>query len=955
MDRHHSFINVITPPNTATPRDGALILRDWSSVQNNPVLCPPPRPPPAPSDFPKDRLSFAQLERLTSNDFKQVDFSLLSIDIIDKLGPIHFQAKGKSCQWTTPPPSMCFSFKLLRQWGRTSSDARIQFVSTKQQPSSCYKRKEFNKENENDNIQEDNSNIKRHRSDDQEAHPITPCCGISFEIMSVRTRDPIMLVMGFKRIVADALHQRSSAFANDLPWPVNDVVFPGAIYSGHSNTVRMLLKHNGNSNFGFVSVDCSGSAQLDSGPCKACSLEHSIRFLKEKCLYTPESVLRPTNLDTTRLDLIHSPTLLRMRSRQLSSKIHNLQMKSSYLSAQLTKVRETVRNEPEMELSPALKESLVIDHPAELYSDEIKTIWNEALNGETIERQALAKALFDECQVHAQRSKVSGKQSVRFSKNLMAWAIQMRVKMGSGSYSFAAQAMGLPSDATVKRAMNAQASSSSVAVNGGICYHSIHMMCEQVEQSYPNETIPLQSPRRAVSIAYDTTSCMENLEVSDSSGQIVGCAFDDDDGKNAFQATLDSLADIFEVGEQDTESDQDAEPPLQFKKAKHFGVFIATTMDKKGKRILRTVARHAIHAVSHDFLCNVVEEVVLALFNKQLIVVTIGMDGAVENRLWCKWIATHTVDDLINLGILPIEWKSDSLLPTSQKIGFVHPCFHEADNVFIVFTPDMPHLMKKIVNAMEYTGNPDKKRDLEIAGRKISLSMIQECYDRSEGPGRLRTTRLSEDHFDKNCNSRMRTYLAVQILSQRTEAMVGDSLESDEEMDAYSELRKFLLLFDRVVDIMNAHNKGHDGIDGKDHKDLKHLLDVVRYVEKWRQEVEAKANESDINQSNKFLPFTTYEDLVWMTFGVAYLVHKYCGDTQSTYFKIDLGGFGSDCCEYRFGNLKHRYTNRLTIKNANYGTFASECINAQPFNAKNCGNTSGNKLLKTAGFSTDGY
>ena len=142
---------------------------------------------------------------------------------------------------------------------------------------------------------------------------------------------------------------------------------------------------------------------------------------------------------------------------------------------------------------------------------------------------------------------------------------------------------------------------------------------------------------------------------------------------------------------------------------------------------------------------------------------------------------THSIDDFVDIGLLPPHFQDDPLLPTSIKFAFVHPSFEPEDNVFIVLTPDMPHLVKKIVNAMEYSSDVDKQRDLEIGGRKINLGMIQTCYEMMEYPGHLRTTRLLKDYFDKNCNSRMRTYLAVQILSTRTEAMVDDALCNDEE------------------------------------------------------------------------------------------------------------------------------------------------------------------------------
>ena len=59
-----------------------------------------------------------------------------------------------------------------------------------------------------------------------------------------------------------------------------------------------------------------------------------------------------------------------------------------------------------------------------------------------------------------------------------------------------------------------------------------------------------------------------------------------------------------------------------------------------------------------------------------------------------------------------------------MKIAYLHPCFDPGEKVFIVIHPDMPHLIKKIVNALENSSDPRSKRFLKRKGKKLSLEMI---------------------------------------------------------------------------------------------------------------------------------------------------------------------------------------------------------------------------------------
>lgn len=184
------------------------------------------------------------------------------------------------------------------------------------------------------------------------------------------------------------------------------------------------------------------------------------------------------------------------------------------------------------------------------------------------------------------------------------------------------------------------------------------------------------------------------------------------------------------------------------------------------------------------------------------------MDGASENRSWAKLKATHSLEDLMEAGICPTDLRDDRFIPRDKKVAFLHPSFDPGLQVFIVIHPDMPHLIKKIVNALEMSSDKDSNRDLRLQGMPLSLEMVESMWERSGGGiGVVRSSKHSTDHFNKNPNSRMLSYLAFQITSTSSVAMIREVLEQDvneKEKEMYEPLLKFLALLDRVIDVMNA-------------------------------------------------------------------------------------------------------------------------------------------------------
>ena len=144
-------------------------------------------------------------------------------------------------------------------------------------------------------------------------------------------------------------------------------------------------------------------------------------------------------------------------------------------------------------------------------------------------------------------------------------------------------------------------------------------------------------------------------------------------------------------------------------------------------------------------------EVIAGLAQYGFIVNTIASDGASENRSANKKLATLTANDvLVNHPV-----KKDELMkvgfPMNMKVAFPHPSLSK-DGVIIFIDSDMPHLIKKFVNALERSGSSDSDTDLHFRGHKLSLKMLHQlwCASGSNINDSIRNVnKLTKDHFSK--------------------------------------------------------------------------------------------------------------------------------------------------------------------------------------------------------------
>jgi hypothetical protein len=137
------------------------------------------------------------------------------------------------------------------------------------------------------------------------------------------------------------------------------------------------------------------------------------------------------------------------------------------------------------------------------------------------------------------------------------------------------------------------------------------------------------------------------------------------------------------------------------------------------------------------------------------------------------------------------------------KVAYWHPHFPKSAKIAIWIHTDMPHVVKKFVNALENSSEEDSKQNPRRNGKPASLQMCEETWQRSWILGALRTSKLNEDCFIKDAASRMRCYLAFRITSLGMVEINNHYCEEDEKAE-YEPLHEVLLPLDKLIDIINA-------------------------------------------------------------------------------------------------------------------------------------------------------
>jgi hypothetical protein len=102
------------------------------------------------------------------------------------------------------------------------------------------------------------------------------------------------------------------------------------------------------------------------------------------------------------------------------------------------------------------------------------------------------------------------------------------------------------------------------------------------------------------------------------------------------------------------------------------------------------------------------------------IVDSIVADGASKNQSCNNQLANLSVTNTLELTP-----DQSAKLPNDKKIAFPHPT--QADITFFIWS-DMPHWVKKLVNALERTDYNNSDTNLNFQGQPLPLGMLKQVW-----------------------------------------------------------------------------------------------------------------------------------------------------------------------------------------------------------------------------------
>ena len=316
--------------------------------------------------------------------------------------------------------------------------------------------------------------------------------------------------------------------------------------------------------------------------------------------------------------------------------------------------------------------------------------------------------------------------------------MRLKKKLGNGDYDFLARTYHMPSSRTIGRHSGADR-----MAKDGVMFETLRQQKEMFDRAHPAAG-PIDFVRHG-SLTWDSTSVIDRVKHDSRSMMVTGFADEDWNRPNIIEAALNSIQENV-----DRLDDDDYQPEPEH--AEHFFVFYFTTWDADSKKTQFLVARYAVKKLSNEYLHDQVRTIIAALYAKGFVVTAITGDGASENRSLFKTLGTLTVGDLIAKDVFPQDWLAEAFVPLHFPVAFYHPSLPMDKKVLIFIMSDMPHLIKKFVNALERSFAKGKKTKLMFLGKKLSLRMIRAVWKLSEELGGLRQSKLTENHFWKDAN-----------------------------------------------------------------------------------------------------------------------------------------------------------------------------------------------------------
>lgn len=243
-------------------------------------------------------------------------------------------------------------------------------------------------------------------------------------------------------------------------------------------------------------------------------------------------------------------------------------------------------------------------------------------------------------------------------------------------------------------------------------------------------------------------------------------------------------------------------------------------------------------------------------------------------------------------------------------------------------------MMKRIVNALEFSnpGNGHRRNLTRIVNGKrevLCLSLIHDCWLALGGASvsQLRFSKLTVAHFEKNCFTRMRVFLAVQILSESVASMIEHVMKTKELTVTGKELFESTVLFcrkmNRLVDIMNGRGENGAPIVRSPHDDvLYEALDILGWLADWRNDLVEGHLDLDVH----FFPSELWEDVQGMVLSLVCTARYFTSRFPDVALCQRRGQ--QDIVEHHFGHLRQAAgaARGLGAQQARSGTATSAAV-----------------------------
>lgn len=254
---------------------------------------------------------------------------------------------------------------------------------------------------------------------------------------------------------------------------------------------------------------------------------------------------------------------------------------------------------------------------------------------------------------------------------------------------------------------------------------------------------------------------------------------------------------------------------------------------------------------------------------------------------------------------------------------------------YFIFLPDMPHLSKNIVTALELSSSKKSKRSIKFGKCPTNMKMAEDIWLETDGAtGQFHPTKLSIYHFDKNAHSRMNVSLAMQLLSASVASMIREAINDEEvrlpfeNKNMYNHLADLCQYWDVVVDICNGRDDPHTPKNASARQSM--LLDILNWFTKWRKLHDQLVKEGKANEYN-FFADETWFCIRALLLGHVAAIQIYCVEKGMS---INPRAMNTDTVEWFFGDARQMVggsTNKMTAAGMDRADKKANTFNAAKF------------------------